>query len=69
MRATGTEVVTEAAGFKLAVGQLVPPWNHSMPGPTLRGSYYPYLIDKEINRERINNLSKVIQQINSNSRL
>ena len=38
MRAMGTEVVvTEAAGFKCAVGQHLRPWNHSVPGQPLEG--------------------------------
>lgn len=61
-------VVTEAVGVKL-VGPALISLEPSMPWPPVEGLLYPYLIEKETKTEIVNNLSKVIQLINSKSRL
>lgn len=57
MGGEGVEVVvTEAAGVKLT-GPALTSLKTSMPLPPVEGLLYPYLIEKEINTERVNNLS------------
>lgn len=49
-------VVTEAACVKL-VGPALTSLEPSVPWPSVEGLLYPYLIEKEINTQRVNNLS------------